>query len=448
MHISSNNKFQNAWESIRSSLWLIPSLMVFSAIAFGILTLQLDYRFGDEITDRIPWLYTGSPEGARLILSTIASSMISVAGLVFSITMVTFTLASSQFGHRLLRNFIDIKGNQLVLGAFIATFTYCIILLRSVRGLEDATFVPQLSISIAILLSIISLGLFIYFIQSVSSSVQVDKLVARISANLETVIQKIYPEENVAFMHQPLPEEVIQIQKIRNNQLPRTSSTTAGYIQAIDYKSLLDIAQQHNVLLRIEFRPGEYVGKGDTLVTLMDGKTLFSGALHHEIASAFVIKSRRNYSQDVEFGIEQLVEVAVRALSPGINAPFTAIECIDRLDSALSLLIRNCDPRPYLCDDTGKVCLVMNVVNFPHVVDLAFNQIRQFSTTIPSVSIHLLKAIGSISEHIHTEVDKLALLKHAQMIARGSQRDLKEEEDLNTVLWHYHQVLPLLQPNG
>ncbi|TVP50835.1 MAG: DUF2254 domain-containing protein, partial [Gemmatimonadales bacterium] len=186
-------RFSTFLDRIRSSYWFLPAVMSLLAVGLSTLMLSLDRRYADRIPSDAWWLYGGEAEGARVVLSAVVTSMISVTSVVFSITIVALTLAAGQFGSRVLRNFMRDRGNQITLGTFIATFVYAMLVLRTVRGVEDAEFVPPLAMSMGILLVFVSVSVLIYFIHHVASSIQADSVVHSIAVETEDAIERLFP---------------------------------------------------------------------------------------------------------------------------------------------------------------------------------------------------------------------------------------------------------------
>ena len=416
-----STQIKKYWESFRSSFWFTPTVMAaFSAaIAFG--AVFLDRRLPDS------WHagglgYGGGPEGARAVLSVIASSMITVAGVVFSITIVALTLASSQFGPRLLRNFMRDTSNQFVLGTFIATYLYCLLVMRTVRGLDDHQFVPHVAVTIGVLLGIASLGVLIYFIHHVAISIQASFIVGNVGEELRAAIDRLFPaelgkgKEEVEHVHDTTSRYQHGAAKAR------VSAQHSGYLQAIDNDGLLQLAREQDLVVRIGRRPGSFVIKGDELAHVKSSDQS-NETIAQRVSEMFIIGRTRNSSQDVEFIVSQLVEVALRALSPGINDPFTAISCIDWLAAGLSEMAGRALPSERRCDSDGKVRIIAESVKFESLADLAFNQIRQAGQQHPAISIRLLYTIGSIAERTHRVADLDSLRSHTQLIWEGAWQE-------------------------
>lgn len=399
------------------------------AVALAVAAVELDKAVGDDWLERLGWSYSGGAEGASLLLGTVAGSMIAIAGTVFSMTLVALSLASSQLGPRLLRNFMRDTTNQVVLGTFVATFLYCLLVLRTIRRADEVAFVPHLSVSIGLLLAIVSVGVLIYFIHHISVSIQADEVVARVGRELEEGIGRLFPGQ----LGQPGPDTSIApgdaaLPAAFEREARPVGALEDGYLQLIDADALMALASQEDLLLRLERRPGHYLVQGQAMVMVWPGERV-TDALVDQLNEAFVFGNQRTATQDVEFSFQQLVEIAVRALSPGINDPFTAIACVDRLGSALSSLARRDMPSPLRFDSHGRLRLVAPGSTFAGIVDTAFNQIRQNARSNPAVTIRMLDAIAQIAGQMQHTQDAACLQRHADMIVRGAREAVPETED-------------------
>ncbi|HEX5755050.1 MAG TPA: DUF2254 domain-containing protein [Arenimonas sp.] len=426
------------WDRLRSSFWFVPAAMASLAVALALAAVEIDRTMADDWLQRLGWSYSGGAEGARLLLGTVAGSMIAIAGTVFSMTLVAMSLASSQLGPRLLRNFMRDTANQVVLGTFVATFIYCLLVLRTIRRSDEEAFVPHLSISIGLLLAMVSLGVLIYFIHHVTLSIQANVVVARVGEELEEGIEKLFPSQ----LGQPHPDTskapgMTELPAAFEREARPAGALEDGYIQLIDADALMALARREDLLLRLERQPGHYLVKGQTMVMVWPGERV-TEALVAELNDAVVLGNQRTATQDVEFSFLQLVEIAVRALSPGINDPFTAIACVDRLGSALCRLARSDMPTPFRYDDHGRLRLLAPGFTFAGIVDTAFNQIRQSARSNPAVAIRLLDAIAQIAGHVRNRQDTACLWRHAGMIVRGAQEAVPEAEDRLAVERRYN----------
>ena len=403
------------------------------AAALAVCAVELDKAVAIDWMQRLGWSYSGGAEGASLLLGTVAGSMIAIAGTVFSMTLVALSLASSQLGPRLLRNFMRDTANQVVLGTFVATFIYCVLVLRTIRRVDEGAFVPHLSVSIGVLLAMVSIGVLIYFIHHVSVSIQADEVVTRVSRELEDGIDRLFPghlgKPGSEFSNTPtdpdLPAEFAR-------EARPVGALADGYLQQIDTHALMALAAEEDLLLRLERRPGHYLVKGRTMVMVWPGDSV-TETLVDKLNAAFVLGNQRTAAQDVEFSFLRLVEIAVRALSPGINDPFTAIACVDRLGSGLCRLARRDMPSALRFDRHGRLRLVAPGSSFAGIADAAFNQIRQSARSNPAVAIRMLDAIAQIAEHVQRLPDTACLQRHADMIVRGAREAVPEADDLLAV---------------
>lgn len=436
---------RNRWDALSTTFWFVPSLLVLFSVVLSYITIHLDqaapYR---NWLATLGWTYTRGPEGSRAVLSTVAGSMMTIAGVTFSITIVALQLASSQFGPRLLRNFMRDRGNQIAIGTFVATFTYCLLILRTVNGTENEPFVPHISVTVGLLLALLSLGVLIYFIHHSAESIQAENVIAAVSRELQRAIERLYPdalgaerpEEVAASTRETLPEHF-------DRDARRVPSTASDYLQTIDVDRLMAIAAEHDLVLAVEQRPGKFFFRGGTLVRAWPAANVDDGLIK-EIRGTFYFGSRRTLAQDVEFAIDQLVEVAVRALSPGVNDPFTAINCVERLGAALCALSERSIPSPFRFDDDGRLRVVTDTSTIQGVVDDSFDQIRQAARGDTSVTLRLLEAIEAVGRHTSDERFRRALRRQAEMIHRGSQEGLKEPLDREDAERRFQSAIEVL----
>ncbi len=403
--------------------------MALAATALALGAVALDESTTEDWLIGLGWSYGGGAEGASLLLGTVAGSMIAIAGTVFSMTLVVLSLASSQLGPRLLRNFMRDTINQVVLGTFVATFVYCLLVLRTIRRADETAFVPHLAVGIGVLLAMVSMGVLIYFIHHVSVSIQADEVVARVGTEIDEGIDHLFPgplgrpapESSSATPEAGLPQDF-------DHQARAVGSAVDGYLQLIDADALMTLACEEDLQLRLERRPGHYLVWGRAMVMVWPGDRV-NDALAEKVRTAFVVGNQRTSTQDVEFSFLQLVEIAVRALSPGINDPFTAIACVDRLGSALCRLAQRDLPSPHRLDAQGRLRLVAPGPDFPGILDAAFNQIRQNSRANPAVCIRMLEAIAQVASHVRNPEDMARLQRHADMIVSGAREGVLEAND-------------------
>lgn len=426
------------WEQLRTSFWFVPTLMVLGASGLALTTVAIDESERFAFVSEVGWVYTGGPEGARALLSTVAGSVITVAGVTFSITIAALTLASSQFGPRLLRSFVRDTGNQVVLGTFIATFTYCLLVLRTVRGVEDIRFVPHISVSVGVALAMASLGVLIYFIHHVAISIQVEQVIAAVSEELDEAIDRLFPER---LGHGPPPETA-------PHQPDSTPALVVahhgGYVQVIDTDALMHLACEHDLVLRLVKQPGDFVVVDDALACIWP-EARADEEVAGRLNQAFVLGTQRTHIQDVLFAVNQLVEVAVRALSPGINDPFTAMVCIDRLGAALCRVAGRRLPALHRYDDGGRLRVIVEPVTFAAIVNAAVDQIRQYGRTSAAVTMRLLEMLTVVATHSDNPAHHEALLRQGAIIERGSRSGLPYPSDQQEVAERYQALVQAVE---
>lgn len=340
-------------------------------------------------------LVAASPEGARSLLATIAGSAITVAGLIFSITMVVLTMASAQFGPRLLRNFMMHNATQLVLGTFLATFVYCLVVLAAVRGGPDGAFVPQTAVAAGLVLGVSGFALLIYFFHHVSVFVQAPGIIESVASSLEATLRAEFPER-------PEGRAARDAETADDGAVPPEDGASpvdaraSGYVEAIDLDGLARLAAERGLVIRLRTRAGAFAVAGRPLADVHPRRAA-DDAVRDAVAAAIFTGPQRTGAQDPEFAVRQLVEVALRALSPSINDPFTAIHCIDRLGAALVLLGGRELPSRYVRDEAGAVRVITEPLTFGHVVNAALGQIRPLAAGTPAVALRLLEVVRIVA---------------------------------------------------
>ena len=427
-------------EELSGSFWFLPTVMVGIAIILALVMTRIDQMTLQTANPLLSWVYSGSADGARSLLSTIAGSMITVAGITFSITITTLSLVSSQLGPRLLNNFMRDRGNQVSLGTFVATFTYCLFVLRTIRSADEIAFVPHFSVTFAIALAVISLGVLIYFFHHVSTMIQAQNVIANIGNELEASIERLFSHQSGK---SPYEYELRREDDIPADFDENTNFVTApasGYLQTINYELLLQAARESDLLLRLLYRSGEFIANRSEIIAFYPPQEL-SESVEKNIQKAFTLGTRRLRAQDVDFSIDQLVEVAVRALSPGINDPFTAIACLDQFSTTLATLAEHTIPSGYYYDTDGHLRVISDVVTFDGLVNAAFNQIRQHGRSDIAVTIRLLEVIAIILARTQSANQQGALVQQAEMIKRASDAVIFEENDRRDITKRYDLIM-------
>lgn len=443
--VKTKTRLLNRWDEVRNSYWFLPTLLAICSVLLSIVTLEIDRRLVEaDITWRTGF-YTGSAEGARSVLATIASSMIGIAGVVFSITTVTLTLASNRFGPRILRNFVSDTGNQIVLGTFTSTFLYCLLVLRQVHGSDDDgaydSFIPQVSMFVAVVFAIASLGVLIYFIHHVAASIQTSNVVAAIGHEFRRGINDLFPED----VGEPTDDDdgdQLRLQ-LPNRFLDESAGMavrTGGYLRRIEANELLSIATDKDLVIQVERTAGMFVSDGDIIFRVWPGPRLTED-LRNTLQGIYVVGQQRTPVQDASYSLGQLVEIAVMALSPGINDPFTAIMCIDWLADGLRMFARRKIPSPYRADEQGKLRVIAQPATFPRLLSEAFDQIRHNGRTHPTVMARLLEVLSGLASRACRRQDLDAILRQAEMVRDLAVASAPSDLDREKLEQRYQDVV-------
>ena len=427
-------KLINTWDALLASYWFLPGLMTSGSVLLAAFMVWFDT--GDKLTwlRDIPFVSLSQPDGARSLLSTISGSMIGVAGVAFSITMVVLSLTSGQYGPRLVGNFMRDRGNQFVLGSFIGTFIYCLLVLRTIRSVDESgaltSFVPHLAVTFSVLLAAFNLGVFIYFIHHTAESIQASTIITNIARSLEDLIKKIYPEEQLSHERGPSDEALNMATLVPDRFDKEARSVTmkhSGYLQTVEVQGLTAAAKEHGVIIKVPHRPGTFLVERRPLLQVWPGERL-TDELAGKLRNSFTFGPRRTPLQDFDFLFDQLTEVALRALSPGVNDPVTAIECINRVGEGFNLLASRKPHSPYFCDDDEKLRLIYTQVEMADLVRNTFGPMRRFSGDSMMVSLHLLQTITVLRTlNDHPELGD-ALKEQADLILEVAKNILIEAD--------------------
>lgn len=375
------------WTRLWQPFWAIPAACAVGAVLAGVFLPQLDRALGAEL----PFVFPGGPDGARSVLGTIAGAMISVMGLVFSITMVVLQLASQQFTPRLLGTFLQSRLSQGTLGSFIASFVYALTVLREVRGEESGNaFVPQLSVTVAYLLVLASVGLFMAFINHITQSIQVSRVIGRIGDDTRRIVAALYPEaapELGGPTWSPRPGTEHQV-------VPHTGRR--GHIAGVDVDALVDLAHGAGGVIVLTRPVGSFLVEGQPLAQCW-GAELDEQQVRR-LRGAVDVQGEPTLRHDPAFGIRQLVDIAERALSPGVNDPTTAVQAINALHDILRTLVKREAPSPYFLDPDGVVRLVHAPLDVTALVRLAVEEIAHYGSN----SIQVPRRLHTMLDDLET----------------------------------------------
>ena len=391
-------------------------------------TLGLDraaYR-GDFQTPG--WVISGTADAARQILTTIAASVITVVGIVFSTTIVTLTLASTQFGPRMLRNFIRDRGTQLTLGTFVATFVYCVVALVSIGPGDRGEFVPHISITTAFGLVLIDLAVLIYFIHHIATQIQLPQVIAGIATDLANAVAVQSADQPRLAAQEPEDARSLceLLDRIESSGVV-VPTPESGYLQFILHRTLIRVATEADAVIRLPYRPGHFLVEGSELARVWPPEAAEQVARY--LARAQATGPHRTLTQDVAFGVDQLVEIAIRALSPAVNDTFTALTCIDWLGDCLCEIAPVWSPTQVHRDRSGLIRVISDQVSYERLVQRSFEKIRQAGRGMPAVMIRQLDALTTIMEQTTDATRIQVLMDQAAMIQRANAESVPEESD-------------------
>ncbi|MEZ6184456.1 MAG: DUF2254 domain-containing protein [Planctomycetota bacterium] len=393
---------------MRSSYWFVPALLSLGAVVAFVILALLDKNLDtDAITD-IPGLGANHPDGARAVLQTIGSSMLGVAGVTFSITIAAVAFATSNYGPRILQQFMQDRGNQFTLGTFIATFLYCVLALRLVLDAgpgEDAeAYVPQITLLGGLTFGLASLCVLIYFLHHVPASIDIGNVIARIGGELT---ERLGEAQGGYGGPASEGESATPAEPLEPGAAHPLVAERSAYLQQVDRAQLVHLAAEHDLRIDLVVRPGDFVWPGALVARVVPGG--LPPRLEAGIRGCLVWGSRRTPSQDPLFLADELVEIGARALSPGINDPFTCMSCVDWLVSAAERFAAS--PRNTCgawCDDAGTIRVQVEALDFPELLERGLGSLRPYIAANLTATVHTLGILARL---------RVSLPRHAQRSA-------------------------------
>ena len=415
-------RIRNVIVLLRGQLWIVPLGM--SLLALGLAYWVLEYPPSlpeGWDADDLWWLYSGDASSARDLLSSLLSGLMTMFSLVVSVTFVILTLAANQLGPRLIPTFMSDRQIQVVLGLFLGTILYVLFVLRSLDETLGTGGVPHAAVTIGSVLTIVCLFALLFYVHKVARAIVAASIVARVADDLHDNVFGMLPEAGES--DGPVPKGI-----------PPTAGTVSlgrsGYIQVVDYDSLVRLACRADALLQVKVRAGHFVLKGGEHVVVHAARPLDDDSAE-AIRDAFVVGEERSPAQDLEYGLRQLVEIALRALSPGINDPFTAVAVLDRLGAALEEIFGRSLQPAVLCDNAGEARVIAQRSDAQGLTDAAFDAIRQAASSIPAVLIRMVDVLGQLApalgstamrEAVERQLGKLAETAEAAPLAPSDRQ--------------------------
>ncbi|MFN2445135.1 MAG: DUF2254 domain-containing protein [Vicinamibacterales bacterium] len=414
---------RDLWTDIRDSFWAVPTVTVVVAVALALVLIETGQVLDADILRAWPRLFGAGADGSRAMLSAIAGSMITVAGVVFSITIVALSLASSQYTSRVLRSFMRDRMNQLVLGVFVSIFAYCLVVLRTIRGGDEGAFVPSLAVLFAVALAFVGIGVLIFFIHHIGTSIQASHIIATVARETLSAVDRLFPEEVGESIDER--EEVASTRQVAAG-LPVLSLHT-GYIQRVDTGALLEFARARGTIVRMERGVGEFIMEGAPLVSLPAVREVDPDAVR-QINSAYTIDRQRTVDQDAGYGIRQLVDMALKGLSPGVNDVTTAMMCVDYLTAILVRLAgRRLEAR--LPGEARGARVITRQQTYADFVGGTFDQIRQNAEGNVAMLRHLLECLKTLEDATEGRPRRRVLFEQLEAVTEVIARSVESPRE-------------------
>ena len=419
---------------LNSSYWFVPLVVTLAGVGSAVLLLFLDARMSLTADGALGLLLPSSAEGARALLSAVIGAMITAISVTFSVTIVALTVAAQHFGPRVLNNFVRQTAAQIVLGTFMATFAYSVLVLGSVRGTGEDPEIPELAVAGAVVLVVASIGALIYYVHYVSTTLQIGEIAAEIARDLRHSVVRLHAGEERTSESEPagIPDPPDAAAEI--------PSVESGYVQRIDYDPIIELAAAREAVVWMRREPGAFVVAGAPLALVHPAAACddrMAGTVRH----ACVLGRDRTMWHDPEFAVKQLVEVALRALSPGVNEPFTATTCIDRLTEGLAVVAASPPPRAAWRDAAGRPRVYARPQRFETLLRAGFDPIRIFAGGNPAIYARLFESIAELVLVADREHDRQELRHQSDVIHRAARSALSDPDDLAYVESRYEHAV-------
>ncbi|CDH45198.1 DUF2254 domain-containing protein [Candidatus Contendibacter odensensis] len=419
-------KLRHWWQEMQSSFWFLPAVMVLDAVVLATLLIILDASVDLQVVERWPLLFGAGAAGARGLLTAVASSMVTVAGVVFSITIVALSLTSSQYTSRVLRNFMRDRVNQVVLGIFVGIFAYCLVVLRTIRGGDEGAFIPPLAVLTGLILAFVGIAVLIYFIHHISKSIQASFIIATAAQETLAAVDQLFSQE----LGESAEEDTdgYLVKSFAEQAWSAVPARKTGYIESIDSDALLNLARKYQTIVRMEHGIGEFIVEGTSLISVAKRGGV-DDATTDELNGVYVIGRQRVVEQDAAFGIRQIVDIAMKALSPGVNDTTTAVICVDYLTAILARLATRRITASHWMDDQRELRVMARGPSFESLLNEAFDQIRQNAESNVAILLRMLGSLQTIAVLTSSLNRRWLLQQKVEEIAEAAERTIVSPHD-------------------
>lgn len=400
--------FRRIWDQFRVSFWFMPLVMAISAILLSNIIFFIDKLIPDVVLENSQFILKGGAVELRSTLASLATTTLATAGVVFSLLTLPLSTVASQYGSRLLRIYLSDRTTQIVLGMFTGTFTYCLVSVLKIPTSDQVNDLPQLTATFALVLFLVTFASLIALIHHISTALQAPNIVAAAGAELSATVREL-SLERVSSKTKILSNDLDATEKSEVGQGYEIRAKTKGYIQSIDLDRVLHLAINADLIIRLVKKPGRFVAEGDLIAVIRPADHV-NQHVEVDLRRTFMIGRQRTPTQDLEYAVNQLAEVALRAMSSAINDPFTAMTCIDYLGVGLALYAKQDHPQPNICDSKGYLRLIYEPVSFDELLSAAFDMLRHASSDNAIVLLKMLDAFETIGRNTQ-DADRLRELQ-------------------------------------
>jgi uncharacterized membrane protein len=431
------------WDSMKVSFWFAPVVMSIAAVLLAWFMYELDSLIPNDILANSHFILSGTPGELRTLLVGMATTILATAGVVFTLLTLPLSTVAAQYGSRLLRVFLGDRTTQLVLGTFVATFVYCLAAALSILPTLTDPYGPQLTVTVGMILMLASFGSLILLVQHISTMLQAPNIAAAAGSELREVVLTEIPEQVIN------SNDCRDALKIADESLVEKDGhpiqiKQSGSIQYIDPEYIIELAREHDLVIRLLRKPGDIVWR-DVQVARVWPASRVDDDLDRQIRNAFRIGNGRTPTQDIVYAFNQLVEMAVRAMSPAINDPYTAMTCLNYIGEGLALFIKQGEKSSCLYDQDNHLRLMLEPVTFTELLDNAFTMVRHASCDNASVLLHMLTVIDAIGTQVDSSKLCHALARHVNLIQAESKAGSIIESDREQISQRCKELADLFQ---
>lgn len=424
------NVARHLWDRLETSFWFVPLVMAVVAVLLAYAMYWIDRQIPDAILQATPLIVSGTVAELRGFLVTMMTTSLATAGVVFTLLTLPLSTVAAQYGSRLLRVFQGDRITQIVLGMFVSTFIYCITALTLVPSADLLPAAPQITATVGFLLFLGTFASLILLIQHISTMLQAPNVAAAAAEELFEVVHEDIRAKIGGGTRQETCGEMPESLATEAGHPIRVAAS--GYISYIDPEPILDLAREQNLVIRLLLKPGHFVSSGAVVAEVWPAGRVDEEA-EREVRDAFNLGPQRTPTQDIEYAFNQLAEMAVRAMSPAINDPFTAMTCLDYMGEGLAIFARERDECPYILDRDGALRIIVEPVSFDQVLTAAFGMLRHASSNNAAVLLHILDVIERVGRETGSTAERELLARQVSLVQAETRAGTLIAEDRQAI---------------